>query len=63
MAGKSFLYNSLGGVFVNDGIERRGTCIGTVGCGVTLGAGLGTSFGLSVASGCEDSGCGFSCVF
>lgn len=48
---------------MNDGIEIRGTCIGTVGCGVTLGAGLGTSFGLSVASDCDVSGSGFSCVF
>lgn len=60
-AGNSFLYNSLGGDFVNDGNESLGSCNGATGGGVTLIVGsFGASFGLSIISGCKPPSTGFS---
>lgn len=65
-AGNSFRYRSLGGVFVNAGMEScgAGTATGTgIGTAVLSGADFaGISLGLSVGSGAS-SGIGFSWIF
>lgn len=54
----------MGGDFVNDGNESLGSCNGAAGGGVTLIVGsFGTSFGLSIISGCKPPSTGFSWIF